>query len=95
MSAVFEVPPRSAAPAEAIDVARRGEIAHLTHDGKRVAAVVPAAIASAIVTMIEALDTADDIRAAHQARADSEPSIPFEDVMAEYANDLIAYPADQ
>ncbi|MEO9107641.1 MAG: type II toxin-antitoxin system Phd/YefM family antitoxin [Pseudonocardiaceae bacterium] len=84
----FELPPHSAAPAEAVDAAVEGSVVYLTHNGEPVAAVVPADVAAAI----EALENAEDIRAARAARADPGPDIPLEDVLAEYADELAAYP---
>ncbi|MGH3829175.1 MAG: hypothetical protein ACRDRS_01775 [Pseudonocardiaceae bacterium] len=88
----FELPPHSAAPAEAVDAAVEGSVVYLTHNGEPVAAVVPADVAAAGAAAVEALENAEDIRAARAARADPGPDIPLEDVLAEYADELAAYP---
>lgn len=92
MTATFEVPPHSAAPAEAVDAAVDGEVVFLTHNGEQVAAIVPPSIAIAVEAAIEALETADDLRAVREALADPEPPIPWEDVLAEYAHELAEHP---
>lgn len=88
----FEVPPHSGAPAEAVDAAVDGQVVYLMRDGQRVAAVVPADVATAGAAAVEALEEAEDIRAARVALADGTPRVPLSDVLAEYADDLAAYP---
>ncbi|MGH3856282.1 MAG: hypothetical protein ACRDR6_22890, partial [Pseudonocardiaceae bacterium] len=66
----FELPPHSAAPAEAVDAAVDSRVVYLTHNGEPVAAIVPADVAAAGAAAIEALENAEDIRAARAARAD-------------------------
>jgi hypothetical protein len=51
----------------------------------------PAAIMRAAVA-VEALENAEDVRAARAALAEPDPGIPLEDVLAKYADDLAAYP---
>jgi antitoxin (DNA-binding transcriptional repressor) of toxin-antitoxin stability system len=91
----FELPPHSAAPAEAVDAAVEGRVVYLTHNGEPVAAIVPADVATAGAAAIEALQDAEDIRAARAAQADPSPDIPLEEVLAMYAEDLAAYPGEQ
>ncbi len=91
----FELPPHSAAPAEAVDAAVEGRVVYLTHNGEPVAAIVPADVATAGAAAIEALENAEDIRSARMARADLDLDIPLEDVLALYADDLGAYPDER
>ncbi|GAA5174094.1 hypothetical protein GCM10023321_77200 [Pseudonocardia eucalypti] len=88
----YELPPDSAAPAEAVKAAASGEVVYLTRDGRATAAIVPPDVAAAGAAAIQALEDAADIRAAEAALADSGPTIPHEEVMAMYADDLAAYP---
>lgn len=88
----FELPPHSAAPAEAVDAAVDGQVVYLTHNGEPAAAIVPPDVAAAGAAAIEALEDADDVRAARAALADPEPSIPMSEVLAVYADDLATYP---
>lgn len=88
----FELPPHSAAPAEAVDAAMAGHVVYLTHNGEPAAAIVPPDVAAAGAAAIEALEVAEDVRAARAALADPEPSIPMSDMRAAYANDLAAFP---
>jgi 4-carboxymuconolactone decarboxylase len=57
-----------------------------------VAAVVPADVATAGAAAVEALEEAEDIRAARAALAGCAPRVPLSEVLAEYADDLAAYP---
>lgn len=71
--------PVSPAVEEAVELARRGVITHLTIRGERVAAIVPE-------SLIEALRTAEDAEDAAEADAAmDEPgeSVPWEQVKAE------------
>jgi len=88
----FELPPHTGAPAEAVDAAVDGQVVYLTRDGQPVAAVVPADVATAGAAAVEALEEAEDVRAARAALADRSPRVPLAEVMAEYADDLAAYP---
>lgn len=88
----FELPPHSAAPAEAVDAAVDGQVVYLTRNGEPAAAIVPPEVAAAGTAAIEALADADDVRAARAALSDPEPSIPMSEIMAAYADDLAAHP---
>jgi prevent-host-death family protein len=81
----FELPPHEGAPVEAVDAAVGGQVVYLTRNGEPVAAIVP-------TDVFEALEDAEDIRVARAALAEPGPTIPLEDVFAEYADDLAAYP---
>lgn len=85
----FELPPHSAAPAEAVDAAVAGHVVYLTHNGEPAAAIVPPDVAAAGAAAIEALEDTEDVRA---ALADPEPSIPMSDMLAAYAADLTDFP---
>jgi antitoxin (DNA-binding transcriptional repressor) of toxin-antitoxin stability system len=78
-----EVPPHTSVPAEVVDAAASGQVVYLTSNGEAIAAVVPPAVAIAGAAAIEALENADDIRAARAALADPEPSIPMAKVWAD------------
>jgi hypothetical protein len=88
----FELPPHSGAPVEAVDAAVDGQVVYLMRDGQPVAAVVPADVAAAGAAAVEALEEAEDIRAARAALAECAPRVPLSEVLAEYADDLAAYP---
>ncbi|WP_253779249.1 hypothetical protein [Goodfellowiella coeruleoviolacea] len=90
----FELPPHSGAPAEAVEAAVDGQVVYLVRDGEPIAAIVPADVAAAGAAAVEALEDAEDIRAARVALADTGPDVPLEDVLAEYADDLSAFPED-
>ncbi len=85
----FELPPHSAAPAEAVDAAVAGHVVYLTHNGEPAAAIVPPDVAAAGAAAIEALEHTEDVRA---ALSDPEPSIPMSDMLAAYAADLTDFP---
>ena len=91
----FELAPHAAVPAEAVDAAEHGHVVYLTRNGEPIAAVVPADVAAAGAAAIEALEDADDIRAARDARNESGPTIPLSDVLATYADDLAAHPDER
>ncbi len=73
------------------DAARAGEVIYLTRGGHRIAALVPADAAEAM----ERAEDVADIEAARAALADPGPSIPLEQVLAEYADDLAAFPDER
>lgn len=73
------------------DAARAGEVIYLTRGGQRIAALVPADAAEAM----ERAEDVADIEAARAALADPGPSIPLEQVLAEYADDLAAFPDER
>lgn len=88
----FELPPHSGAPAEAVDAAVDGQVVYLMRDGQPVAAVVPTDVAAAGAAAVEALEEAEDVQAARAALAGCTPRVPLSEVLAEYADDLTAYP---
>jgi hypothetical protein len=90
----YELPPHSSAPAEAVDAAEHGEVVYLVRDGQRFAAIVPPDVAAAGAAAVEALEDAEDLRVALAVRAEGGPTVPLADVLAEYADDLAAYPDD-
>jgi len=73
------------------DAAGAGEVIYLTRGGRRIAAVVPADAAEAL----ERAEDEADVRAARAALADPAPSIPLEQVLADYADDLAAFPDER
>jgi antitoxin (DNA-binding transcriptional repressor) of toxin-antitoxin stability system len=89
---VFELPPHTSPPAEAVDAAEHGQVVYLTRNGEAVAAIVPADVATAGAAAVEALEDAEDIRAARAALAEPGPNIPMSEVLAEHADDLADYP---
>jgi hypothetical protein len=54
--------------------------------------VVPADVATAGAAAVEALEEAEDIRAARAALAGGAPRVPLSEVLAEYTDDPAAYP---
>ncbi|HWE89519.1 MAG TPA: hypothetical protein VG317_08675 [Pseudonocardiaceae bacterium] len=88
----FEVPPHSAALAQAIDAAEHGEVVYLTRNGEQIAAIVPTQVATAGAAAIEALEDAEDIRAARAALAEPGDPIPMAEVWDDYADILGPYP---
>jgi antitoxin (DNA-binding transcriptional repressor) of toxin-antitoxin stability system len=90
----YELPPHTSAPAEAVDAAEHGQVVYLTRNGQPIAAIVPADVAAAGSAAVEALEDAEDLRVALAVRARSETTIPLAEVLADYADDLAAYPDD-
>jgi antitoxin (DNA-binding transcriptional repressor) of toxin-antitoxin stability system len=78
----FELLPHAGVPAEEVEAAEHGQLAYLTRNGEPVAA-------------IEALEDAEDIRAARAALADREPDIHLEELLTKYTDDLTAYPDER
>lgn len=77
---------RTPVPAEEVDAAEHGQVVYLTRNGEPVAAIVRADVA------VEALEDAEDLRAAREALAEPSPDIPMSEVWAEYADILGPYP---
>jgi antitoxin (DNA-binding transcriptional repressor) of toxin-antitoxin stability system len=80
---VYELPPHSPAPADAVEAAEGGEVVYLTRHGQRVAAVVPPEVAAAGLAAVVALEDAADLRDARAALAEDGESIPAERLWAE------------
>lgn len=62
--------------------------------GRRRPAIDIPDVAAAGSAAIEALEDAENLRAALSSRAEGGPTIPLEDIVTEYADDLAAYPED-
>jgi antitoxin Phd len=71
-----DLPVGSPAVEQAVELARRGVITHLTVHGERMAAIVPESV-------IEALRAAEDAEDADVAMDEPGESIPWEQVKAE------------
>jgi hypothetical protein len=69
--------PVSPAVEQAVELARRGVITHLTVGGERVAAIVPESV-------LEALRDAEDAAEAETAMREPGDSIPLEELEAEF-----------
>jgi antitoxin (DNA-binding transcriptional repressor) of toxin-antitoxin stability system len=74
-----DLPVGSPAVEQAVELARRGVITHLTVHGERVAAIVPESVIEALCAAEDAEDAAD----ADVAMAEPAESIPWEQVKAE------------
>lgn len=72
--------PVSPAVEEAVELARRGVITHLTIRGERVAAIVP----ESLIEALRAAEDADDAAEADAAMAEPGDSIPLEELEAEF-----------
>ena len=90
----YELPPDDGDLSDVAEQAEAGEVTYLTHAGRRVAAVVPLEVAAAGAAAIEAIEDALDLREVAAARAEGGSTVPHEEVMARYAGDLEAFPAD-
>lgn len=84
----YELPPHSAAPVEAVEAAAGGEVVYLTHNGQPMAAIVPLDVAAAGAAAIQALEDADDLRVASTRRTEGSPTIPLDELLATYAEDV-------
>ncbi len=67
----------------AVDDAERGEVVYLTRGQRRVAALVPAELATAVAAAVEALEDAEDNAAADAALAEDGPRYSHESVKTE------------
>jgi len=71
--------PVSPAVEQAVELARRGVVTHLTINGERVAAIVPESVLDAL----RAAEDAEDIAEADAAMEEPGESIPWEQVKTE------------
>jgi antitoxin Phd len=71
--------PVSPAVEQAVELARRGVITHLTIRGERVAAIVP----ESLVEALRAAEDAEDVAEADAAMDEPGESIPWEQVKTE------------
>ncbi|HEV2254627.1 MAG TPA: hypothetical protein VGS06_15670 [Streptosporangiaceae bacterium] len=74
-----DLPVSSPAVEQAVELARRGVITHLTINGERVAAIVP----ESVVDALRAAEDAEDVAEADVAMEEPGESIPWEQVKAE------------
>jgi antitoxin Phd len=74
-----DLPASGPAIEEAVELARRGVITHLTIRGERVAAIVP----ESLVEALRAAEDAEDAAEADAAMYEPGESIPWEEVKAE------------
>lgn len=84
----YQLPPAGEGDLDRLaEEAAGGEVVYLVRGGRRVAAVVSAAVAAAGAAAVEALEGADDERAAARALAEWEAdgfrTVPAEQVWAE------------
>jgi hypothetical protein len=75
-----DLPVSSPAVEQAVELARRGVITHLTIHGERVAAIVPESVLDALRAAEDAEDAAD----AEAAMNEPGDSIPLEELEAEF-----------
>lgn len=73
--------PVSSAVEQAVELARRGVITHLTIRGERVAAIVPESVLEAL----RAAEDAEDAAEAEAAMREPGDPIPIEDLEAEFS----------
>jgi antitoxin Phd len=76
---VRDLPVSSPAVEQAVELARRGVITHLTINGERVAAIVP----ESVLDTLRATEDAEDAAEADAAMEEPGESIPWEQVKAE------------
>jgi hypothetical protein len=74
-----DLPVGSPAVDQAVELARRGVVTHLTIHGKRVAAIVP----ESVIEAFRSAEDAEDIAEADAAMDEPGESIPWEQVKAE------------
>lgn len=74
-----DLPVSSPAVEQAVELARRGVITHLTIHGERVAAIVPESVLEAL----RAVEDAEDAAEADASMEEPGASIPWEQVKAE------------
>lgn len=75
-----DLPVSSPAVEQAVELARRGVITHLTIHGERVAAIVPESVLDAL----RAAEDAEDAAEAEAAMNENGDSIPLEELEAEF-----------
>jgi hypothetical protein len=75
-----DLPVSSPAVEQAVELARRGVITHLTIHGERVAAIVP----ESVIEALRAAEDAEDAAEADAAMNEPGDSIPLEELEAEF-----------
>ena len=75
-----DIPVSGPAVEQAVELARRGMITHLTIHGERVAAIVP----EAVIDALRAAEDAEDAAEADAAMHEPGESIPLEELEAEF-----------
>ncbi len=75
-----DIPVSGSAVEQAVELARRGVITHLTIHGERVAAIVP----EAVIDALRAAEDAEDAAEANAAMNEPGESIPLEELEAEF-----------
>jgi hypothetical protein len=75
-----DIPVSGPAVEQAVELARRGVITHLTIRGERVAAIVP----EAVIDALRAAEDAEDAAEADAAMNEPGESIPLEELEAEF-----------
>jgi hypothetical protein len=75
-----DLPVSSPAVEQAVELARRGVITHLTIHGERVAAIVP----ESVIEALRAAEDAEDAAEAEAAMNEPGDSIPLEELEAEF-----------
>ncbi len=75
-----DIPVSGSAVEQAVELARRGVITHLTIHGERVAAIVP----EAVIDALRAAEDAEDAAEADAAMNEPGESIPLEELEAEF-----------
>jgi len=75
-----DIPVSGQAVEQAVELARRGVITHLTIHGERVAAIVP----ESVIDALRAAEDAEDAAEADAAMNEPGESIPLEELEAEF-----------